>query len=106
MGNYRCTEVLTPFNSFLGLYTFAYYAEVAPLGKCQDGITVECSNTDRTLTVTEFMPKGYWGEGDYMCPMTDKLKTYTFQYSEFDVFNTCQDEGDETVKIVCIDGSG
>jgi len=120
--NYRCTEVLTPFNSFLGLYTFAYYgdncenhdyplpnvydAEVAPLGKCQDGITVECSNTDRTLTVTEFMPKGYWGEGDYMCPMTDKLKTYTFQYSEFDVFNTCQDEGDETVKIVCIDGSG
>lgn len=119
--NYRCTEVLTAFNSFKGLYSFAYYgdncenhdyplpnqydAEVAPLGKCQDYITVECSNTDRTLTVTEFQPQSTW-EGKYMCPMPDKVKTYTFKYSEFDVFNTCQDNGDETVKIVCIDGSG
>jgi len=119
--NYRCTEVLTPFNSFKGLYSFAYYgdncenhdyplpnqydAEVAPLGKCQDYITVECSNTDRTLTVTEFQPQSTWGT-EYTCPMTDKVKTYKFQYSEFDVFNTCQDHGDETVKIVCIDGSG
>jgi len=119
--NYRCTSVLTPFNSFKGLYSFGYFgdncenhdyplpniydSEVAPLGKCDDYVKVECDNNDRTLTVTEFMPQSSY-DGEYMCPMGDKLQTYTFHYSEFDVFNTCNDNGYETFKITCIDGTG
>jgi hypothetical protein len=143
--NYRCTEVLTPFNSFKGLYSFHYlngdncenheyplpnlYEAEVPLGKCEDYITVECSNEERTLTVTEFQPSNTSMNalpsgidqsqsldltqtestmigGEYMCPMSDKLNTYTFKYSDFDIFNTCQDEDGEQWKIVCIDGSG